>query len=62
MRGQPEHDQIGVGAPDAVVRVGVVRGRVPLFPDVVDDFVLALSRHRSVREDYVQIMPSRILV
>ena len=51
--GEPEHDEVGVGAAQDVVRVGVVVGLRALPPDEVHDLVLALARHVGVRQHHL---------
>ena len=46
---EPEHDEIGVGAAQDVVRVGVVVGLGALPPDEVHDLVLALAGNVGIR-------------
>ena len=48
VRRQAQHDEIGVGAAQTVVRVRVVVGLRALTPDVVHDLVLACMRTHSV--------------
>ena len=48
VRRQTQHDEIGVGAAQAVMRVRVVVGLRALTPDVVHDLVLAYINTQSV--------------
>ena len=45
MRGDPQHDEIGVCSVQAMVGVGVVVGRVSLTTNEVHDLVLPLAWH-----------------
>ena len=62
VRGQAEHDQVGVGAAQHVVRVRVVVGLGALSTYEVHGLVLALARHVGVREDDGEAAPRRIAV
>ena len=53
VRCKPEHDEIGVGAAQDVMSVGIVIGLSALPPDEVHDLVLALARNIGVRENYL---------
>ena len=54
---KPEHDKIGVGAAQDVMRVGIVIGLSPLPPDEVHDLVLSLARNICIRENYLREFP-----
>ena len=54
VRRKPEHDEIGVGAAQDVMRVGIVIGLGALPPDEVHDLVLALARNIGIRENYLR--------
>ena len=54
VRREPEHDEIGVGAAQDVMRVGIVIGLGALPPDEVHDLVLALARNIGIRENYLK--------
>ena len=51
---KPEHDKIGVGAAQDVMRVGIVIGLSALLPDEIHDLVLALARNIGIRENYLK--------
>ena len=55
-------DEIGVGSAEAVVRVGIVIGVVPLFPNKIHDLVFSFAGAISVGEDYLDVLPSGIVV
>ena len=49
VRGQAQHDEVGIQAVQAVADVGVPPGAPALLPDVGHDFVLALPGHIGIR-------------
>ena len=55
MRGEGQHDQVGVQAVQAVPQVGFPSRAPPLLPDVLHDLVLALPRHVGVRQDHLRV-------
>ena len=62
MRGETKHDQISVGSVDAVPCVCIVALLGPLRANEVEDFVLALSRHKGVRKHHSKAGPLWISV
>ena len=54
VRRKPEHDEIGVGAAQDVMRVGIVIGLGALSTDEVHDLVLALARNIGIRENHLR--------
>lgn len=54
MRGEPEHDEVGVQPVQDVVLVGVVARLAALAPHEVHDLVLALPGLAGVREDHLR--------
>ena len=53
MRGQAQHDEVGIEAIEAVARVGIPAGAAALLPDVRHDLVLALPGHICIRQDHL---------
>jgi hypothetical protein len=58
---QTEHDQVGVLAVHTVASVWTVSRLGPLVTNVLNDFVLAFSRHIATAEDNLKFAPQRIL-
>ena len=54
VRGQPQHDEIGVSAAEDVLGVGVVIGLGPLLADVVHDLVLSLAGDVGVTQNHLK--------
>ncbi len=52
--GQPQHDEVGIQAVQAVPDVGVPAGPATLLSDVGHDLVLALPGHICIRQDHLQ--------
>ena len=57
VRGQAEHDEVGVQAVQAVADVGVPPRAAALLPDVRHDLVLALPRDVGIRQDDLRLSP-----
>jgi hypothetical protein len=62
MRAQCQHDEISVGAIDAVPCVGVVVGFCSLLADEVEDFVFALARNTCIRKYHRQMLPQWMII
>lgn len=59
---ETQHDEIGIGAPNTMMRVGIVRRCVALLSDVVDDLVLSFARNTRVGQDHIQFLPAGFFI
>lgn len=55
---QPQHDQVSIHPVETMLPIWVVTGAGALSSNVLHDLVLALTRHKSIREYHVNIAPS----
>ena len=62
MRGQTQHDQIGIGSAQHMLRIGVMVRLSALATNVIHDFVFSLARHIGIRENHLDVFPAGVIV